>query len=436
MTDRDKLSDLLDLVQEQRGRLDTYRTHWAGEQPAAFLSPKSREALDGRLSRIAVNMPRLVVSSIAERTILEGFRTPGGIAPDTAAWDRWRAAGMIARSELVHIDRLNYGAAYCTVWVDGRGRPAVAADNPLTMAADVDYLTGDVSSAVRTWSNTAGSHAVVFTPAKITRWHAQGTDAPGAGAWKVVEETANPFGVVPVVPFIRRESTSDVTGTSAVADVLDLSDALGKVLQDALVTSEYFARPRRWATGLEVEEDDEGNPVDPFANDRKLVSEAPDTKFGQFEASRADGYTDLTAVFTQIIGALTGLPPHYLGLHGDQPANADGVRAAEAQLTSRGYSEMRQLDEPWGKVDGLLAAVAGQTDLSDTLSVPIWRSPEIRTPGQAADAAVKLSTVGVPLSALLADPLGYDPETAAQILADRRGEALDRAGTDLSRFMA
>src|SRR5699024_5378356 len=98
------------------------------------------------------------------------------------------------------------------------------------------------------------------------------------------------------------------------------------------VTSEYFARPRRWATGLEIEEDDDGRPIDPFGDSRLLQSEDPETKFGQLDPARLDGYNDLSAMLTQHIGALTGLPPHYLGLHGDQPANADSVRAAESQL--------------------------------------------------------------------------------------------------------
>src|SRR5699024_4541501 len=124
---------------------------------------------------------------------------------------------------------------------------------------------------------------------------------------------------------IREQSSDDTDGTSAVADVLDLSDALAKLLADAMVTSEHYARPRRWATGLEIEENEDGTPVDPFRKESHLQSEDPDTKFGQFPGSTLDGYTDMIATLTQQIGSLTGLPPHYLGLHGDQPANADGV---------------------------------------------------------------------------------------------------------------
>src|SRR5699024_4286520 len=119
--------------------------------------------------------------------------------------------------------------------------------------------------------------------------------------------TDNPFGIVPVVPFIREQSSEDVEGTSAVEDILDLTDAQAKILADAMVTSEHFARPRRWATGLEIEEDEDGNVVDPFRKESHLQSESPDTKFGQFNTADMSGYESLIATITQQIGSLTGL---------------------------------------------------------------------------------------------------------------------------------
>src|SRR5699024_2838028 len=146
-------------------------------------------------------------------------------------------------------------------------------------------------------------------------------------------------GIVPVVPFIREQSSEDVEGTSAVEDILDLTDAQAKILADAMVTSEHFARPRRWATGLEIEEDEDGNVVDPFRNETHMQSESPDTKFAYVNTADMSGHETLIATFTHHIGSLPELPPHYLGLHGDQPANADGVVAAEAQLTTAAYSD-------------------------------------------------------------------------------------------------
>src|SRR5699024_12524387 len=99
------------------------------------------------------------------------------------------------------------------------------------------------------------------------RWR---PDAPALGSAVQSEVVGKPSpsafaadGLVPVVPFIRRMSTDDHDGTSVAADILDLTDAENKLMADAMVTSESYARPRRWATGLELQEDDDGHPVDP-----------------------------------------------------------------------------------------------------------------------------------------------------------------------------
>ena len=237
---------------------------------------------------------------------------------------------------------------------------------------------------------------------------------------------------MPVVPFIRHMSTDDHHGTSVAADILDLTDAQNKLMADAMVTSESYARPRRWATGLEIEEDEDGNPVDPFGRDRSLQSEDPDTRFGQFDPARLDSYADMSATITQMVGAMTGLPPHYLGLHGDQPAAAEGVRAAEAQLTSRVYSELRQLDQPWARTAALLELAVDRDKITPTTYRPEWSSPEIRTPGQAADAGQKLHAMGVPLASILTETLGWTPEQVTTALARRRDDLVDRAAAGLS----
>lgn len=437
MTDRDALHDALTHLETRRGRLDAYRKAWTGEAPAAYLSTESRDALDKRLTRLGVNYPRLVVSSLVDRMRVSGFRRDGSQDTDAETWTLYRRAGLVSGSELVHTDRALYGCAYVTVWGHARDprRPVAMLDNPRTLHAETDPATGEVLRAVRAWRSGGRSHAVMLTPETMTRYRAESADISPALGWEQHGPTAeNPWGEVPVVPFIRRGSTDDDDGTSAVADVLDLSAATAKVLQDAMVTSEWHARPRRWATGLEIREDEDGNPVDPFGDARLLQSEDPETRFGQLDPVRLDGYADLLAVLTQQVGALTGLPPHYLGLHGDQPANADGTRAAETQLVSRAYSEMRQSTAPWGRVAGWLRAVSGGLPTIPDDSLPTWANPETRTPAQAADAAMKLHTIGVPLGPLLREPLGYEPHEVTAILSEQRTDAITRAGVNLGNL--
>ena len=434
MTAQQDLRDDLERIEQRTHALGGLRKHWQGRPDTAFMSEASRDALDDRLGRLSINFPRLLVTSYVDRMNLTGWKGEDG-NPDSAAWDRHRAAGLVARSELLHTDRLMYGAAYVTVWPEPSG-PAVVLDNPFSMTVDEDPLTGTVRRAVRTWKHRGRQHALVIEADTITRWETSAPDLGSAGEWRVVgrpmDSAFSADGLVPVVPFIRRMSTDDHDGTSVAADILDLTDAENKLMADAMVTSESYARPRRWATGLEIQEDDEGREIDPFAKGRSLQSEDPETKFGQFDPARLDSYADMSATITQMVGAMTGLPAHYLGLHGDQPAAAEGVRAAEAQLTSRVFSELRAMDAPWSRVAGLLA-LAGDRDLiRPPLLEPVWASPEIRTPGQASDAAAKLHGIGVPLRSLLTNTMGWTPDQVNAAMDARRGDLVDRAAANIT----
>lgn len=405
-----------------------YRQHWTNDSPAAWLSKESREALENKIARVSVNFIRLAVTSLVERLTLRGWTKPGENGIDRELLALSQLIDLPAKAETLHIDRALYGASYATVWstVDG-AQPVLITDTGETASVDVDPATGVARSGARVWREGDTAKAVEFTPETVTHYSAEvlaGTELTGATEWNVTETKDNPLGAVPIVPFRRKQSSLDTHGVSAVADILELTDALAKVLGDAMVTSEYSAKTRRYATGLEIVEDEDGKPIDPFGPSRFLQSEDPDTKFGQLQGTSPEGQVALIATITQQIGALTGLPAHYLGLHGDQPPSAEGVRAAETQLVMTARTEMRYLDGPWSKVAGLLLAVKHNGHPDDYTRVTEWDNPEIKTPAQAADAAGKLRDIGLPLSTLLSDPLGYSPEDIPDIVAAANRENL------------
>ena len=100
----------------------------AGTQPAAFMSKRSREALDDRMSRMSVGIPRLAVSALTERLSVQGFRVEGSDEPDptlTAVADRVDLELTIAQALS---DMLTYGQGFISVWVDDRGNATATAE--------------------------------------------------------------------------------------------------------------------------------------------------------------------------------------------------------------------------------------------------------------------------------------------------------------------
>lgn len=452
----ERLSAKLDVATSSLTVLDSY---YAGTQPLSFLSPEAAKALGNRLRALCINFPRLSVDVLAERLRVEGFRLDGDVFP---IWNVWTEAGMAELQHIVHTEALALGSAYCTVWAGPNGQPAITVDSARDMACERDPVTRQVTAAAHRWLQDGKAKAVLFernviglyesiaaVPADSMIGANQGypqntmrvsVTVPADG-WQLIKEIPNPLGRVPVVPFVNRGRLFDIDGVSEMTPILDTSDALNKLTADLMVSSEFTARARRWATGIAVEEepvldangqpvlDEDGQPktvdVNPFSDgpERVWQTENPDARFGEFPGSNLAGYTSAVSILTNQIGALSGLPPHMLGVHGDQPSSADAIRSAESGLVQKAIARQRTFGRSWSEVATLISMIA--TGIRPTSVQPVWASPETSTPAQAADAASKLVAQGIlPVEAAL-DSLGYSPEQVLEIRSMRTREALN-----------
>ena len=218
------------------------------------------------------------------------------------------------------------------------------------------------------------------------------------------------------------------------SDVLSLTDAAVKLTTDLLTSSEYAARPRRWATGVELVEDETtGEAVNPFPEaDKMLISEDPASKFGQLPGSDLAGYEAGIGVIMRQISAVSGLPEHMLGIGGDNPTSADSIRASESALTAKAEARQATFGKAWEDVARLVVAVRDSVDPASVDVRVKWADPSTRSVAQEADAIVKLHAAGIlPTSYALAR-LGYTDDEIGQIRTARRAEALDTAGLDLT----
>lgn len=403
-------------IDEEDARSSRVEKYWRGEQPLAFLSDQSKEALGSGFNTLRINYARLVVESLAERMRVQGFLSDGVESPES--WRRFEEAGCEEGQHRLTTLALSYGRAYATCWAGASGRPLADFVTPRELSVERDRAGAPIARALRRWVEKKKGHAVLMTPERISRFVSasfipDGGTIPAHG-WEQVASIPNPLGRVPVVEF-----RNGAEGTSEMDPIADLNDALIKVTSDMLTTSEYFARPRRWATGIEVIEDENGEPVDPFVEGPRRILQAENeaARFGEFSSAGLASYESAVSIITRQIGVLSGLPPHYLAAHQDQPASADAIRSAEASLVSRVMGKQRTFGQPWGEVASLLEQI--ETRRSPFRVETIWASPETRTPAQEADAAAKLVSAGIlPWSEALLD-IGYSPERVRRIRRDR-----------------
>lgn len=430
----DLLNSLLQKLDEPSARFAQLDQYYAGEQALAFLAPDSKKALGDRLSRMSVNIPKLAVTALAERLRVIGFARDG--EPDLEIWKDWINNDMDQLAVVAHREALTLGASYVIVWADRFGDPSVTVESARQVAVIRDPGTRRIVAAVKRWETAKTTEAVLYEADKITRYTANQTGAVTFGQFKTVEVLENPLGMVPVVALRNSDRLLD-DGVSEMTDLIPLVDALNKLLADMMVSSEYFARPRRWATGLELAEDDDGNPVNPIQEGhRMMVSEDPDTKFGQLAASNLSSYEASVRVLIGQIMAVSGLPAHYLGTLTDSPTSADSMRAAEASLAARAAARQSQFGRAWEDVARLMVAVRSGVDPYRVDVRVEWADTTTRSVAQEADAAVKLYSAGLlPVSTTLAR-LGYTEDEIAAIRKARREQALDTAATDIEGLLA
>lgn len=442
MTNAETLAKLLAKIDEDAARRTSLEMYYRAEQPLAYLAPEARLAMSNRFGKIATNVPRIAVNALAERLRISGFRSAS--MDTTQLWLDWKRNDLDQLSPLAHREALTLSESYVLVWGSADGAPVVSIESPTQVAVLRDPATRKVVAAVKRWETPTTTEATLFLPETVTRYTSQSLGATVHGFVASPSER-NPYGVVPMVP-LRNSDRLTGPASSEMDDLLPLVDGLNKLLADLMVASEYSGRPRRWATGIELEEspvlDAEGNDtgetvaVNPYPeNNRMMISEAEGSKFGQLDAAQLDGYEAAVRVLQAQISAVSGLPPHYLGAHGDQPASADAMRAAEASLVAKAEARQQVFGTAWEQVARLMVATrTGADPAAVELSVS-WADPATRSVAQEADAVVKLHTAGLLPASYALKRLGYSDDEITLIRQARRTEAMDSSGADLASIL-
>jgi hypothetical protein len=418
-----RLGRLLDERRPEYDRLDTY---YAGRQSShAFMAPEVRASLGNRLPPLVLNWPRLIVSAVEERLDVDGFRLSRDEPADSELWRIWQANRLDEGSQQAHLDALVHGCSYVMVWSSPDPRtPRISIETARQTAVERDAMTGEITTALKRWTEGGYGHAVVFGPEQITRWRTQDRLVEGsdtyeipAGGWTRVETIENVLGIVPVVPLVNRPRLLTPNGETELSDIIGLTDAASKIVTDMLVTSEYAAAPRRWVTGMDIPNPQVGDRVAAEVKHKwteapasKLwIAADPQTSFGQFPEAVLANYVAALDALTQQASAISGLPPAYFGIHGTEVASADAIRSSEATLVSKARRRQRAFGGAWEDVVRLAVLVRDGVQRPGMESLEtIWRDPETRTVAQAADAAVKKLAVGVSREQVLED-LGYSP---------------------------
>lgn len=379
-------------LEPREGRLGKVRRYLAGDHDMPYMPKGAKKEYEHLAKRSITNWTPLISDTYAKGLFVDGFRAAKA-ADNAEAWAYWQANGMDARQSILHRGALDYGAAYMLVLPGTLGRrrmPVMKPLSPLRSAAwyrDEDDEFPEI--ALRRKGSTVDGTELIelydrdnqYTFAKPkpegdkkTDWILSSTDRHGLG----------------VTPFVRYRDRLDGEAQGIIRPAFTIQDRVNEVVFSTLIALQYASFRQRWATGLAIPEDDDGNPLEPFkaAVDRLWVADSDQARFGDFAQTELSGHLSMYESTVKTLAAVTQIPSNILS--GDLVnVGADTLAQMEAS-TQRRMGEFATNFGESHESGFRLAAQAAGSSIDDGAQVR-WRDTEARTLAATVDALGKMA---------------------------------------------
>jgi hypothetical protein len=429
------------VAQMEWSRLSWFELYYTGIQRKPYEPATATREFKELVSRATTNLTRLVVNTLTQRLIVDGFR-PSKISVENAPqWEWWQANGLDARQKALYDEAAKYGYAGCMVLPaekDGEPVPLMRPVSPAEWWLGFEDHSDD-------WPFLAlkqGTRAEVTSQEDLQIWHVLDDHARyvvrSTGASVIIEEmTVHDLGECPIVPF-RNHWNLTRYPDGEVGPCIPIQDRLNQTVFDLLVAQTYAAAPQKWATGLYMQTDADGNPmVDLAAFAKSLwITGDENAKFGSLPEANLKNIVEAIEQSLRVYGLLSQTPPHYL-LGDLVNLSAEALLAADTTLAKKVADHQVLFGEAWEQAFRLAGVAAGDaTAAQDTEAQIWWRDTDPRSIAQQVDALGKMATMlEIPPSALwekVPDTTGAD----LQLWRAEAAKAKLQAARELARQKA
>jgi hypothetical protein len=182
-----------------------------------------------------------------------------------------------------------------------------------------------------------------------------------------------------------------------------------------------------------VDVDENGNAVPPFniGVDQLVISEDPDTKFGDWAASSFGDHMNAVDMDIRQAAAVTQTPPHLLAPHTISNISAEALVALEAGLSAKVADRQLTFGETWEEALQMGGRIVG-VDVRDEIET-VWADLERRSDAQKVDSALKLRSMGLPMPFLL-ERIGLTPQATARVMDALESEQAQQAAVSAASF--
>jgi hypothetical protein len=400
---RDKL---LEMLRGRRGDHDRLRRYYDGEHTLPTAPDKATERYL-RLAELGItNMCGLIVDTVVERLVPKGVRLSVVEAEDLDVWRQvWQANALDGEMPIGFEEALKIGRCPMLIWPDGNGSVTWTIEDPDETI--VAYRPGDRRerlAALKAFKGDDGEYATLWLPDTVHAWWKPDGEQQWADDPDEAKSGTNPLGVVPVLELMCRPNVKGRPTPELSKSVLRLQDRINKTMFDAVVGAEDGAFPQRVTIGIEIDTDDEGNPINPLRPGPNRVwaldaveGQESSAKIDQFQAYDIKNLLELADSSMKQLAAVSKTSVFYV-LAGLTNVGADTIRMADDASAKKTRGHQVRFGEVIEEGVGLALRALGREAPPDIELE--WTAIEVRSPAELADSAIKLSQAGYPFAAV------------------------------------
>lgn len=376
---------------------------WANGRHSRPYSPKETTGEYKAIEKNSkVPLIGLILRIFGQGLELINYTPSDGVDAD-ALWRIWMANQMPSRQKRLWKAAFTGGVGYALA-LPGEPVPQIKLFSPKNMLAvyqDPEFDEWPMYAAEGTAASASSWHFRVFDDERV---YTLGMNADGTDVHFITEEEHG-AGVVPVVRFAGDMDTEG-TADGEVARLVPIQAAIDQAKFDLQMTQTFSSFKIRYATGMASPESaEEAERVKlVLAQDRILLSENPESKFGTLDGTDLLGYIESGKASKQELATVAQVSPKAIVGAQANTANGAEAQAADEASTMRKLSDFETVFSPAiGQLFRLAGGLAGVDGArGDYQGRCTWRDSEIRSLAQIADAVAKLSDdrLGIPREAL------------------------------------
>lgn len=391
-----------------------------------------------RRVRAVLGWPEKAVSGLAERTIFDGFVTPGQDQDPFEIGDLLDANRFDIELPQAIVSAFKHSCSFITT---ARGDVQSGDPEVLIMARSAEWSSALWDKKRRAVSAALAVTSVdehgrpdamdVYLPSVVLT-----CDRRPSGSWVAVRRE-NRLNEVLVEPLTYDPQLDRPFGRSRISrPVMDITDHALSTIVRTEISADFYAAPRMAALGVSEDAFKNGKwqaAIDRwFAITRDEDGQLPSVQ--QFPQMTMQPLMDQYRMYASQFAGETGLPVSSLGIVQDNPPSAEALYAAEKDLIVKARATNRGLGASLRQVARKAVMIRDNMTVAPTELRQVqanWLNPAFTSPVTAADALVKLATVFPWMgdTEVALEYAGFSQPEVTRLLADKR-RAQGRASLD------